>query len=114
MAACCLVIGALAMVLWNWLMPSIFGLGIINYWQAFGIVLFAKLVFGGFGKHFGPFAGRRFPDKHWGEYAKRRGFGHNCRLDDDYEEWWKNEGSKSFDEYMNKKCNEEDKTEKKE
>lgn len=112
LAVCSLVIGAVAMVLWNWLMPSIFGLGTIDYWQGFGIVLFAKLVFGGFGKHFPPpMPGRKWPDKRWGEYAKRRAFSHICHLDDDYEEWWTIEGASNFDEYMKKKDNEEEKKE---
>jgi hypothetical protein len=125
-AAFSLVIGAVVMVLWNWLMFDIFGLAAINYWQAFGIVLLAKLVFGGFGRHFmPPFGGRKWPGRHWGEqskdcdeYAKRcrefarhRGFSHNWRLDDDYEEWWKNEGSKSFEEHMKKKDTKEEDTE---
>ena len=42
------LIGYVVMALWNWLMPAIFGLGIINYWQAFGIFVLAKILFGGF------------------------------------------------------------------
>ena len=45
------VFGILVKVLWNWLMPGIFGLPIITYWQAFGIVILAKMLFGGFGRH---------------------------------------------------------------
>ena len=44
-----LVFGWLVMVLWNWLMPAIFHLGLITYWQAFGIVVLGKLIFGGIG-----------------------------------------------------------------
>ena len=44
-----LVFGWLVMILWNWLMPAIFHLGEIGYWQAFGIVILAKLIFGGIG-----------------------------------------------------------------
>jgi hypothetical protein len=32
--------------LWNWLMPDIFGLKRINYRQALGITILAKLLFG--------------------------------------------------------------------
>lgn len=39
--------GLVVKVLWNWLMPALFGLGTITFWQAFGIVLLAKLLFGG-------------------------------------------------------------------
>lgn len=31
------------MWLWNWLIPSIFHLTAITYWQAFGLVLFLSL-----------------------------------------------------------------------
>lgn len=56
-----LLIGAamsyLVMTLWNWLMPVVFGLGIITFWQALGILLLAKLIFGfgrgGWGNHGG-------------------------------------------------------------
>ena len=42
-----LAFGWLVMLLWNWLMPSIFSLKAITYWQAFGLTVLAKLVFSG-------------------------------------------------------------------
>ena len=39
-------ISAVVMALWNWLMPAIFGLGVISFWQALGIFLLSKLLFG--------------------------------------------------------------------
>jgi hypothetical protein len=50
-----LVIGGLALVsyivmlLWNALIPDIFHLGVITYWQAVGILVLSKILFG-FGK----------------------------------------------------------------
>jgi len=44
-----LAFGWFVMLLWNWLMPAIFGLGAITYWQAFGLVVLAKLIFGAVG-----------------------------------------------------------------
>ena len=44
---------ALVMCLWNWLMPAIFGLTAICFWQALGLLVLAKLLFGGFGHHHG-------------------------------------------------------------
>ena len=46
-----LVFGFVAKWLWNWLMPDIFGLRQITYWQAFGLLLLARLFFGRFGHH---------------------------------------------------------------
>lgn len=43
-----LVVGFAAMYLWNWLMPAIFGLKTISYWQAFGLLLLSWLLFGRF------------------------------------------------------------------
>ena len=40
--------------LWNWLMPEIFGLHAISYWQAIGLLGLAWLMFGGFGWLGGP------------------------------------------------------------
>lgn len=33
------------MLLWNWLMPMIFGLIQITFWQSFGILLLSNLLF---------------------------------------------------------------------
>ncbi len=35
--------------LWNWLLPSLFGWHTITYWQAVGILVLSRLLFGGFG-----------------------------------------------------------------
>ncbi len=39
----------ITMQLWNWLMPDIFGLKIITYWQALGLLILGKILFSGFG-----------------------------------------------------------------
>jgi hypothetical protein len=41
--------GLLAMALWNWLAPTLFGLKAIGYWQALGLVLLCRILFGGRG-----------------------------------------------------------------
>ena len=44
------------MLLWNWLIPSIFTNGPeITYWQALGILILSKILFGGFKHHHPPF-----------------------------------------------------------
>lgn len=37
--------GYFVMLLWNWLMPVIFGLVKITYWQAWGLVLLCHILF---------------------------------------------------------------------
>jgi hypothetical protein len=42
------------MRLWNWLMPALFGWHLVSYWQAIGILVLSKILFGGFhGRHRG-------------------------------------------------------------
>jgi len=43
--------GAIVMQLWNWLLPSLFGWPQIGFWQALGLLLLCRILFGGFGFH---------------------------------------------------------------
>jgi len=57
MIAKCVVFGALALValtavtmfLWNWLVPTLFSGPVINFWQALGLLVLSKILFGGKG-----------------------------------------------------------------
>ena len=42
------IFGAVVEHLWNWLIPAIIGWHAINFWQAVGILLLSKILFGGF------------------------------------------------------------------
>lgn len=46
-----IVFAFLVKLIWNSLMPAIFDLREITFWQAFGIIILAKLLFGSFGNH---------------------------------------------------------------
>jgi hypothetical protein len=48
-----LVFGFVIMHLWNWLMPAVFGLHHITFWQGLGLFVFSKILFGGFHRHHG-------------------------------------------------------------
>jgi hypothetical protein len=39
------LLGWVVMLLWNWLMPSIFGLPFIGFWKAWGLVILAHILF---------------------------------------------------------------------
>lgn len=66
--------GLAVMYLWNWLMPTLFGLVTISFWQALGIFALAKILFGfgGGGDKMGGRNkgkwGRRFQEK-WGNMS---------------------------------------------
>jgi Ca2+/H+ antiporter, TMEM165/GDT1 family len=43
-----LLFGWLVMLLWNYTLPYVFGVAAITFWQALGILVLAKILFGGF------------------------------------------------------------------
>lgn len=43
------ILGAVVMLLWHFLIPGIFGLAAINIWQALGLFVLARILFGGLG-----------------------------------------------------------------
>lgn len=101
-----LVFGFLVKWLWNVLMPELFGLPQITYWQAFGIVVLAKLLFGSFGskdhahdhwsRHPGPFDKwhARFHGSEEGRRGKR---GRSWKT---YRKYWEEEGKTAFEAYL--------------
>jgi len=52
------VFSFVVMILWNWLMPGLFGLHPIGFWQALGLLLLSKILLGGL-------RGRRGPHLAW-------------------------------------------------
>ncbi|MCI0511637.1 hypothetical protein L0128_00300 [candidate division KSB1 bacterium] len=55
-----LILGVVVMGLWNWLMPPIFGLTRITFWQAWGLVLLSHILFKSF-----PHSNHHRHDEHW-------------------------------------------------
>lgn len=51
------VFGLIVMSLWNWLLPMLFGLPRITFWQAWGVLLLSRILFGSM-------SGGR-PDRRW-------------------------------------------------
>jgi MFS family permease len=43
--------GEIVMHLWNWLLPPLFGWRQITFWQALGLLLLCRILFGGLGWH---------------------------------------------------------------
>jgi hypothetical protein len=51
--------GELVKYLWNWLLPPLFGMHMITFWQALGILLLSRILFGSWGPGGGNRRGRR-------------------------------------------------------
>jgi cellobiose-specific phosphotransferase system component IIC len=71
--------GKVVQLLWNWLLPPLFGWRELTYWQALGMLALCRILFGGFGGHGGSRRGQKWtPEekerfrqrmrahKHWG------------------------------------------------
>ena len=43
--------GVVVRLLWNWLLPPLFGWHQITFWQALGLLALCRILFGGFGIH---------------------------------------------------------------
>ena len=99
--------GAVVMWLWNWLMPVIFHLGVITYWQAVGLAILGRLLFGSFhhggprnhGRHnFGPWKHKY----HMSNGANCKDYTHGSKWSH-YDQYWNEEGEKSFNDYLKRK-----------
>ncbi|MGH9385818.1 MAG: hypothetical protein ACRD2N_16190 [Vicinamibacterales bacterium] len=42
--------GVVVLLLWNWLVPDIFNLRRLTFWEALGLLALCRILFGGFGK----------------------------------------------------------------
>jgi hypothetical protein len=99
-----LAFGWLVMLLWNWLMPLLFGLKAITYWQGFGILVLSKLLFSGMcghaghhRKHFGRYHGRGSMPMDDGSCSSPGGDRRNWIH---YRRYWKDRGKKDFEAYL--------------
>jgi hypothetical protein len=102
-----LVFGLLVKLIWNSLMPTIFSLKEITYWQAFGIVILAKLLFGGFGSR---------AHDHWKRDRRDHFYWHKPAHESDaempprrydrnwqaYTRYWKEEGKAAFEAFVDR------------
>lgn len=60
----------IVMQLWNWLVPDIFGGGVINIYQAFGLLLLSKILLSGFPG--GPHKCRRKGGPQWKDRLRKK------------------------------------------
>lgn len=60
-----IVLGLLVMSLWNALLPAILGVKAIGFWQALGILVLSRILFGGLGFRPGMFGAHRRMHERW-------------------------------------------------
>ncbi len=99
-AVLAIVFGILVRLLWNALMPDIFGLPEIGYWQAVGLVVLAHIFFGAdHGAHRHERSGRKKKKKDVpaGETEKSPFM---KEMEQDYVEFWREEGREAFKSWM--------------
>jgi hypothetical protein len=93
-AAFAVLFGYIVMWLWNWLLPTLFGFKAITFWQAVGIVILAKIIFGNTCHR----SGRYHRSRHYGcRSHNRQRWYEKWEL---YDDFWKEEGEKAFNDYV--------------
>jgi hypothetical protein len=106
-----LIFGLLVKWLWGVTLTPLFNIPQPTYWQAVGLIILAKLLFGGIGHH------HKDPDhflrqKKWhqrfdGDVGEGRGFfdpiASHMRHGKYYREFWEKEGKKAFEDYLSRR-----------
>lgn len=104
-----ILFGFVIMLLWNALMPQIFNLPEISYWQGIGLFILGRILLGGIGG-----SSKVNPNKQWKSSSHsskskaattlQSDMAHNSVKNyDGYDEWWQAEGKDAFEAYKTKK-----------
>jgi hypothetical protein len=98
-AALAILFGFVIMWLWNWLMPEIFGLTTLTYWQAVGLFILSKILIGTGGSG----GGKSHKSKHNG---KNKCCGKDGKKEfskwANYDKFWKEEGDQAYQNYIDR------------
>lgn len=94
-----ILFGFVIMWLWNALMPDIFGLPTISYWQGIGLFILAKILCG---------VGGGGGSKHKKSHRKHRSCSKQDRKNDLtkwelYDKFWEEEGDAAYQDFKNRK-----------
>lgn len=93
--------------LWNWLMPELFDLPTITFWQAIGLFILAKIIFG--------FGGGGGGNKSKHKKKGKMNFDGDCDKEKSsknelskwkyYDKFWDEQGKEAFDSYVESRKN---------
>ena len=92
------LLGIVIQLLWNNLMPEIFGLTTISFWQGLGILVLFKILLGSDSL----LSIKNHKDK------KDKNNDKKDIDDEEFQKWWENEGELQFQEAMDKKNEDSD------
>jgi hypothetical protein len=122
-----LALAVLVMWLWNWLMPGLVGVSAITYWQAFGLMILARLVLGTLGmgwrrphwhgrghwggrfEHYRNMCGDMDRSNTCGDMGRQMGPDSTMRWWHHYKRFWHDEGKAAFDAYVKRAAEAESK-----
>lgn len=97
-----ILFGFIIMWLWNWLMPEIFGLPPLTYWQAVGLFILLKILIGGCGIG----DSSKKPSKNSNDTCKT-GTKTDFSKWKHYDKFWEEEGNKYYQQYIERQTNKE-------
>jgi len=92
-----ILFGFIIMWLWNWLMPEIFGLPSLTYWQAIGLFILSKILLGGFGGGGGSKNKKHSNSCHSND---KRGKKSDFSKWEHYDKFWQEKGESQYTEYV--------------
>ncbi len=117
--AAAFLFGLVIMWLWNWLMPLIFGLPKVTYWQGIGLLILSSILFGRLGG--GSSDSKKKDKKDKGSVKEqikeeirneltkelekdreKESEEANSDYEKVYDEWWEAQGKESFEKYAKK------------
>lgn len=97
--ALAILFGYILMSLWNGLMPELFDLPMITYWQAVGLFFLAKILFG-FGGSSGSSGGNKSHSKDDDSCRNRKSKKRDFSKWAYYDKFWEEKGETAYNEYV--------------
>jgi len=98
-----ILFGFVIMWLWNWIMPEVFGLTTLSYWQAVGLFILLKILLGGCGggsSHSSSKSKSKCKTNSKSEFSKWKY----------YDKFWKEEGDDFYKQYVDRQSNTNEKS----
>ena len=89
-----ILFGFIIMWLWNGLLPELFGLPVITYWQGVGLFILAKILFGGMG------CGGSSSSSKSCEDGKKKKKDNDFSKWEHYDKFWQEEGNDAYEKYL--------------